>query len=129
MGGEIGYGGFWTGTRTDFEVFAVVRPIPGISFSGTWEHTDVYFEEGAFRTNLVRVFTSLALTPWTSLSANIQYDDLSRIVGLYGRFRWVIRPGSDLYLVYTHNWLDDPMDRFRPLSSQAATKVTYTHRF
>ncbi len=126
---ELGYGGFWTGTRATSTLGAVVRPIPGISISSEWEHTFVKLDEGSFRANLVRVFTSLALTPWTSLSANVQYDDLSRIVGLYGRFRWVIRPGSDLYLVYTHNWLDDPMDRFTSLTSQAATKLTYTHRF
>ena len=129
VGAEAGYGGFWTGTRTDVEVDATIRPMAGISVSAAWEHTDVNLDEGSFRTNLVRVATSLALTPWTSFSANVQYDDLSRIVGLYGRFRWVIRPGSDLYLVYTHNWLDDPMDRFRSLTSQAATKLTYTHRF
>ncbi len=129
VGAEIGYSGFWTGTRTDYQVNTTVRPMPGISVSGVWAHTDVHLGEGTFRTNLVRVSTSLDLTPWTSLSANLQYDDLSRIVGLYSRFRWVIQPGSDLYLVYTHNWLDDPMDRFSPLSSQAATKLTYTHRF
>ncbi len=126
---EVGHSGFWTGTRTDVEGGVTVRPMPGISVTGEWEHTVVALAEGTFRTNLLRAATSLAFSPWISLSANIQYDDLSRIVGLYGRFRWVVRPGSDFYLVYTHNWFDDPLDRLRSLTSQGATKLTYTHRF
>lgn len=129
VGGGVGYGGFWTGTRIDYSAIVVWRPIAGISISGTWSHHDVRLGHGSFRTNLVRMATSVGLTPWTFFSANIQYDDLSDIVGLYGRFHWVIRPGSDFYLVYTHNWRSDPLDRFQSLSSQAATKIAYTHRF
>lgn len=128
-GASFGYSGFWTGTRTQVDLGATIRPIPGMQFSAEWEHIIVDLPEGNFRTNLLRASTNLAFTPWTSFSANVQYDNLSRIVGLYGRFRWVIQPGSDLYLVYTHNWLDDPLDRFHSINSKGASKVTYTHRF
>ena len=30
-------------------------------------------------------------------------------MGWQSRFRWIMRPGNDLYVVYTHNWLDDPV--------------------
>ncbi len=129
VGGGIGYAGFWTGTRTDFSLSATVRPGPGISVSTWWSHNDVRLGSGSFKTNLVRTSTSLALSPSTAFSANVQYDDLSRIVGLYGRFHWVIRPGSDFYLVYTHNLMDDPLNRLVPITSQVATKLAYTHRF
>ena len=46
------------------------------------------------------------------------------------RFRWIVKPGSDLYFVYTHNLVDDPLqDRFNTLDRRAASKVLYTHRF
>jgi len=33
-------------------------------------------------------------------------------------------------VVYTHNWLDDPLlSRFTTLDRRAASKVMYTHRF
>ena len=54
------------------------------------------------------------------------------MLGLYTRLRWILQPGSDLFLVYTHNWLDDPAattSRFRPLSSEATLKLTYSYRF
>ncbi len=45
------------------------------------------------------------------------------------RFRWIVKPGSDLYFVYTHNWVDDPLqNRIYTLDRRAASKVLYTHR-
>jgi hypothetical protein len=33
-------------------------------------------------------------------------------------------------VVYTHNWLDDPLlDRFSTLDKRVASKVLYTYRF
>ena len=129
VSGSVRHGGFWNGTSSRFGLGMVVRPAPGISISGSWSLNDVNMEVGSFSTSLVRVATGVALTPFTALTANWQYDDLSRIAGLYARFRWTVRPGSNFYLVYTHNWQDSPLDRFRSLSRQTATKFTYTIRF
>jgi len=55
---------------------------------------------------------------------------VSRVMGWQSRFRWIVRPGNDLYVVYTHNWLEDPsLDRFVSLDRRAASKVLYTQRF
>ena len=68
---------------------------------------------------------------------NIQYDNVSRVLGWQSRFRWIVKPGNDIFLVYTHNWLDNP-GIVDPLTQQAgmntlnrglATKVTYVRRF
>jgi hypothetical protein len=70
-----------------------------------------------------------------SLNGTVQYDDVSRMVGTFTRFRWTITPGSDLYLVYTHNLRETPLladprtTRFETLDHRAATKLTYTYRF
>ncbi|MCH8255531.1 MAG: hypothetical protein IID06_09285, partial [Gemmatimonadetes bacterium] len=60
-------------------------------------------------------------------------DDGSELVGLFARFRWIIRPGNDFFLVYTHNW-DNLGDRLQDLqfstrSQGATTKFNYTYRF
>jgi hypothetical protein len=60
---------------------------------------------------------------------NLQYDSVSRVLGWQARFRWILRPGNDLYLVYQHNWLDAPVTGFGTLDRRAATKLSYTHRF
>ena len=52
------------------------------------------------------------------------------MLGWQSRFRWIITPGNDLYVVYTHNWLDEPLfDRFSTLDKRFASKILYTYRF
>ena len=59
-----------------------------------------------------------------------QYDNVSRVLGWQSRFRWILTPGTDLYIVNTQNWLDDPLqNRFTSLDRRAATKFLYTFRF
>jgi hypothetical protein len=63
---------------------------------------------------------------------NVQYDTQSAVIGWQSRFRWIVKPGNDLYVVYTHNWRDDPLDidrRFTTLDQRGASKVIYTVRF
>ena len=68
------------------------------------------------------------LSPWASVTGNVQYDTVSEIVGLFTRLRWILTPGSDFFLVYTQNW-QSAADRLYTLSRCATTKINYTHRF
>jgi hypothetical protein len=121
-------GEFWSGNRTQTAMNLTVRPLPGVNVGTTWEHNDVRLREGDFVANLVRLSAGWHMNPWTSLTGNVQYDNLSDLVGLYGRFRWTTRPGSDFFLVYSHNWRNFD-DRFLTLNRAATTKLTYTQRF
>jgi hypothetical protein len=72
------------------------------------------------------------MNPWISLANNLQYDSISRELGWQIRFRWIQRPGNDLYIVYTHNWHDEigvPQRRFSTIDNRLATKLVYTLRF
>jgi hypothetical protein len=41
-----------------------------------------------------------------------------------------VKRGNDIYFVYTHNWLDDPLvNRFMTLDQHVASKLLYTYRF
>lgn len=86
--------------------------------------------EGQFRTRLSRGIVETQFTPWISLVNHVQYDTPSAVLGWQSRFRWILKPGNDLYVVSTHNWLDDPArGRFSTPDCRAAPKVMYTHRF
>jgi len=90
----------------------------------------VHLDEGRFTTRLFRVVPELQFSPWIAWVNNVQYDTQSHLLGWQSRFRWILKPGSDFYVVYTHNWLDDPLqNRFYTLDRRAASKVMYTHRF
>ncbi len=125
---EVEYGGFWSGTQTEYELGATARPLPGISMGLDWEHNRVRLAEGDFNTHVFRFDGGLDLTPDLSLTSQLQYDNLTERLGLFARLRWIVKPGSDLYLVYTHNWQSLERDRFSPQSAEVAAKLTYTIR-
>ena len=72
--------------------------------------------------------------PWVSSTTQLQYDDQSEIVGLFARLRWIVRPGNEVFLVFTQNWRnygEGLLDErgFVTLSTSAAIKASYTYRF
>ena len=53
---------------------------------------------------------------------NVQYDSVSGVLGWQARYRWIVRPGNDVFIVYTHNWVEDPFgpsERFLTLDRRA----------
>lgn len=122
------YEGFWTGTRTVYELSMTTRPWPGVNLSGDWSRTDAGLPEGDFETDLIRFTGNVDLTPFTAFTSIVQFDNLSNLLGLYHRFRWTLRPGADLFLVHTWNWVQIE-NRFDPVETGGAIKVNFTHRF
>ena len=125
---QINTGGFWSGSRTDYQNILTVRPFSGFNISFGYDHSIVKLNEGDFKTNLIRFIGDFDFSPFTSFSSNIQFDDVSEVIGMNNRFRHTIVPGSDIYLVYNHNWINLE-NKFKTISNIGVTKITYTHRF
>ena len=125
--------GFWGGQLDGLDLSATVRPRIGVSLSANYQHNSVTLPQGDFETNLMRLSWAWNLSPWTAITGNVQYDDLSNVVGFYARLRWIIQPGNDVFLVWSNNWLyeDGPLrdSRFETLSRGGVMKVNYTYRF
>ena len=101
-----------------------IRARPGviIGFNGQWNSVEL--PEGRFSTRLYRLNAETQFSPYIALVNTIQYDTQSAVLGWQSRFRWILTPGNDLYVVYTHNWLDEPqLDRFSTLDRRLASKV------
>lgn len=122
-------GTFYSGHRRDFEVNLGLRPRVGVLINLNNEWTRIELAEGKFSTSLLRLSVNTQFNPWISVASNMQYDSVSRVLGWQSRFRWILRPGNDLYFVYTHNWLNDLYGHRSTLDRSAATKVVYTHSF
>ena len=128
--GSHSWGEFYSGTRDETIVNLTVRLRPGyiVYLTGEWNVIDL--AEGAFSTQLYRVVAESQFTPFIALVNNFQFDSQSSVLGWQSRFRWIMKPGNDLYVVYTHNWVEQPQfTRFATLDKQFASKVLYTHRF
>ncbi|MFN7917947.1 MAG: DUF5916 domain-containing protein [Vicinamibacterales bacterium] len=123
-------GGFFSGTKRSASINLTLRARPGFIVYASTELNHVGLKEGQFSTRLYRLVGEAQFSPWIALVNNFQYDSVSGVLGWQSRFRWIMRPGSDIYFVYTHNWLDDPvLSRFTTLDRRVASKVLYTHRF
>jgi len=126
----VEWGGFYSGDRFRTALTVNLRARPGLIayLSGEWNRVDL--AEGRFETRLLRGILETQFSSWIALVNNVQYDTQSRVLGWQSRFRWILRPGNDLYVVYLHNWLDDPVQgRFATLDRRAASKIMYTYRF
>ena len=107
-----------------------MRVRPGLFFSAAGQWNRVRLPEGRFTTHLYRIVGETHFSPFIAVTNNIQYDSQSRVLGWQSRFRWIMTPGGDLYVVYTHNWQDDPLvNHFSTLDNRLASKVLYTYRF
>ena len=128
---RIEWGSFLSGHRRELAMGVGVRPRPGVTVNLTYELNDVDLPEGRFETRLYRVVADTQFSPFMYLVNNVQYDSVSRVFGWQSRFRWILKPGNDIFFVYTHNWIDpiDPASRFQTLDRRAAAKAVYTKRF
>ena len=84
-------------------------------------------EEGEFFTQVFEVSADLNLSPKISWASLVQYDSESRILGFQSRFRWILKPGNDLFLVVNRGW-EDVDDRFRSAFDRGTLKFQYTFR-
>jgi hypothetical protein len=133
--GQLMAGGFWDGDRRQASIGLTVRPDPGLSLHANVERNDVDLPRGGFHTELLRLGGGWDVSPWVSMIGNVQYDNVSKIMGLFSRLRWTVRPGNDIYLVYTHNWQNlgsGLLDRDRQLitlSRGGSMKLNYSYWF
>ena len=128
--GSHSRGEFYSGTRNETILNLTLRMRPGYIVYMTGEWNAIALAEGRFRTRLYRLEGETQFTPFIALVNNFQFDSQSSVLGWQSRFRWIMKPGNDLYVVYNHNWLEQrQFDRFATLDKHFASKVLYTHRF
>jgi hypothetical protein len=122
------WGDFYNGKRDEWQARLDFRPGPALFLSAEYQQNDVRLPEGNFAIRLIRLRLSLALNPDLSWFNFVQYDTVSEVLGLNSRFRWIIEPGNEVFLVYNHNWRGSG-GNLRPILREGRIKVRYTYRF
>ena len=129
-------GGFWDGDRQRVNARIGFRPTPGINISTNVERNNVSMPTGDFTTSAYELEAEWHPSPRVSFTNQLQYDDQSELLGLFSKVRWIVKPGNDVYFVYTHNWQYEYLDPLDPrtralqrLSRGASIKMNYTYRF
>ena len=127
---EVSMGQYLGGHRQGVDVNVFWKPSPSwaarISASQDWYQ----LPGGDFDTLVVN--SSVQWTPTTDLlfTSDIQYDNVSEEIGINGRMRWTVQPGSDVYFVVNQSLARVGADRrFESTGREAVAKVGWTWRF
>ena len=64
--------GFWTGSKSDWNVALTARPLAGVNVTANYGHSGVSLPEGDFSTQLYRLLAGVDMTPcWTSCCTSV----------------------------------------------------------
>jgi hypothetical protein len=121
-------GEYYDGRLTKINADGVLNAHGLVTLSAGLERSSGEQRGAEFRRDSLYGRLRVNAAPDVSLSVFAQYDTDSRDLGFFSRFRWTMTPHSDVFLVYSYDWLEDA-GRLDPLAYDAAMKVQYTWRF
>lgn len=130
MDGGISFGQFYSGTLSEAEIELSYRYKGYVSLAFSSNFIRGRLPQGNFNENVYELKADFYLSPNLGLMNYIQYDDVSKNLGMNIRLRWEISPGNQIYLVYNKNWarIWDPHSRFIPLQDHGVIKVQFSIR-
>ncbi len=126
------YGGFYDGDLSQLEASVTLKPSTHVNVQLQTELNDVSLPAGSFQTRIFAVgldYNFSANVTWANL---VQYDSESRLLGAQSRFRWIVRPGNDLFVVVNRGWEHREFDgdsELIPSFEKGSVKLQYTFRF
>ncbi len=123
------YGGFYDGTRREVAVGLTIKPNAHVSMAARVDRNEVVLPQGWFYTQVLELNLDYNFTPNVAWANLVQYDNESRVAGIQSRFRWILRPGNDLFLVLNRGWHHDLDGPFVPEFNHESVKLQYTFRF
>lgn len=123
----IDAGEFFDGHSRDYSAGIDWRATSHAYFGLEASLSDVDLPGGSFDVVVGSATANFAFTPSVSWNTIVQYDNASETVGLNSRFKWIVRPGSIVFLVVNYGF--DVQEHYRTLSTDIATKVVWSFRF
>ena len=111
----VEWGTFYSGTRQQIATKVALRVRPGVIVYLAHEWNRIDLPEGRLRTQVFEATPELQFSQWISLVNTVQFDTVSSVLGWQSRFRWILKPGNDLFFVYrTTGWRISAWTASRP---------------
>lgn len=125
------FGSYWSGHADEIEAGLLYKLAPRFQAGLSAEQTFARLPQGNFVARIWALRADYAFSPFLTVSNFIQYDNESRNLGWQTRLRWILKPGNDLFLVFSQGWEESPLagGRFRAVGTRFAGKFQYTFRF
>jgi len=124
------FGEYYNGKLNQLELGLDFKLHGNINTSLQAEFIKGDFPDGIFYENLFRLKLDFYLNPDLGILNFIQYDDVSKELGVNFRLVWRRSPGNTLYIVYNKSWERkwDPTSRFYPVSDRGTIKLQFSIR-
>jgi hypothetical protein len=126
---DADFGNFYDGTRRDLELELTLKPSHHLLLGFRAERADVNLRQGKFFSQLFALQVDYNFSPNVSWANLVQYDNESRILGFQTRFRWILKPGNDLFLVLNRGWERTFDHDYISSFDRGTVKLQYTFRF
>jgi hypothetical protein len=126
--GYVSAGQYYTGDRVAIVPTVKVRAAPHVVMQLDGGVQNAHLQSGRFVARFARFRLDIAASPRLGTTLFVQSDNESRHLTVNARFHWIIRPGSDAYLVYNSAWptgLRDGVPWGRPSQATVAGKLVY----
>jgi len=123
------WGGFYDGTRKQTGFGVTLKPNAHLALALRLDRNDIDLREGRFYTQVLTVRGDYNFTPNVSWQNLEQFDNESKVLSFQSRFRWILKPGNDLFFVVNRGWVENFDGRFDALFDRTSSKLQYTFRF
>lgn len=123
-------GGFYSGHYGDFNAGLTCHFRGNLDLVFNTNLVRGTLPQGKIRENVYQLKLDFYFSPDLGFINYIQYDSVSRLLGWSARFRWEIKPGNFIYLIYNSNWERrwDPASRFYAVGDRGVFKITLSIR-
>jgi len=121
------FGTFYNGQMDQYQAQVTWRPSHHLNLSLEGERDLGSLPSGNVDIQLARARLNLFLSPNLQLLSFIQYDNLTKSIGMNTRLRYTYRSLLDIFIVYNRDWLET-QGVFQPQVNQFFIKVQYSWR-
>ncbi|MCY1719059.1 carbohydrate binding family 9 domain-containing protein [Prolixibacteraceae bacterium Z1-6] len=125
---SYGFGNFYTGYRKDIDIEANWKVAVPLFLGGKFHQSQVELPEGDFTANIYQAYANILFSPTLTLYNYFQYDNASNNIGWQSRFRWILKPGNEVILAWTSNFLEEE-NKYLMDESSLRLKLKYNIRF
>jgi hypothetical protein len=122
------FGTFYNGSMDQIILTANWSPTPLVTVEFSGERDLGRLPAGHFVQDLFGTRLRFNVSPKLEVSSYVQYDSVSKSVGMNSRMRWTYTPLGDLFVIYNHN-VRSVADRWQLDSNQLIVKFQYTFRY
>ncbi len=128
VGGSVEFGEFFDGDRLDLVGEFEWRPNRFFAIDAEYEENHVDLPDGDFVVRIARSGVDINFTPFVSWDSTIQWDNISELLGINSRVKWIIDPGQEVFFVVNQGFTTEGSE-FESLATEVTLKVGLTIRF